>query len=364
MTISNSKSATQALWDTAVRRAKDPMTPLAISHEVSLIDVLINHDMGLDNDLVLRHRQVPPFASWWTSFLVTNRSVEQAFKFFAPIAEPRDIGHRLASKWRTQIDGRPTGKEAKYLGSLRVGYSMWQALFQSPWPTLDDVLDHLEKKDDRAKPVPRNAKEYTLIAPDDYGARIDPFLPLALAEIAAMAWGAIWVLGAADFTPDRFGVRFGDTTVGKLRRIIGRIFEESSGVNLNLDLYNEKCKGRNYLQLWSEWLHAIRPYRERHQRRIERTLKYRDGSQHEAVSSVGREYYTYRPQARDALIDAFDGDTGLADAHVDTAQSIVNHPDWRLQFFIKMSEATPVKSVDGLLTDTLHGKWHQGIFRR
>ena len=348
-----------------MRRAKDPMTPLVLGHEVNLIDVLINHDMGLDNDLVLRHGKVPLAATWWTSFLVTNRSVEQAFKLFAPIAEPRDIGHCLASKWAAAIDGRPTGKEAEYLGSLRVGYSMWQALCQSPWPTLDDVLDHMEKKNDGAKSPPRNAKEYTLIAPDDHGAHIDPFLPLALADIAAMAWGAIWVLWTGGFAPDRLGVRFGDTTVGKLRRTIGRRFAENCGVNLNIDLYNEKCRGRNYLQLWSEWLHAIGPWKMTCQRRVERTLKYRDGSQNEAVSRVGRgHYYAYQPEARDALIEAFDGNHGLADAHVDTAHSIANCQDWRLQFFVRMSEARPVELVDGVLTDTLHGKWHRGFFRK
>ena len=208
----------------------------------------------------------------------------------------------------------------------------------------------------------RNAKEYTLIAPDDHGAHIDPFLPLALADIAAMAWGAIV---DRDFAPDRLGVRFGDTTVGKLRRTIGRRFAENCGVNLNIDLYNEKCRGRNYLQLWSEWLHAIGPWKMTCQRRVERTLKYRDGSQNEAVSRVGRgHYYAYQPEARDALIEAFDGNHGLADAHVDTAHSIANCQDWRLQFFVRMSEARPVELVDGVLTDTLHGKWHRGFFRK
>ena len=124
------------LWGAVAQRLSEPGVQLSFDHELELMDVIINHDMGLANDPVLRYRHVPEPATWWTSFLVTNRSVEEAFKFIAPIAKPKDIGHCLKSKWADVIDASSHSYGKEVLGSLRSGYRLWQALFQSPWTNL------------------------------------------------------------------------------------------------------------------------------------------------------------------------------------------------------------------------------------
>ena len=341
--------------DWVAQRLNEPGARLAFHHELSLIDVIINHDMGLANNSIIRYSHVPVSATWWTSFLVTNRSVEQAFKFIAPIAGPRDIGHRLKSNWADVIEASSHSYGKDVLGSLRSGYRLWQALFQSPWPDLDALLGYVEEH--------RNAKEYVLILPDESGARISPLLPLALADIATMSWGAVWTMSKPDFDYTRFGVRFADTTPGRLRDIISRCFIGHCGVNLNIDLINEKSCEYGYLRLWSLLFHSLRQYKQTDRPGIPRALKYRDSSQREAVTYERERRYTYAmPHATDALMGFFDGDSGLAGAHADVAEILANTRDWRLQFFISISESRPVEVVEGALTDTTGGSWHRRVF--
>ena len=347
----------RAHWGLVAQRLNEPGVALSFHHELDLIDVIINHDMGVANDPVLRYRHVSESSTWWTSFLVTNRSVEQAFKFIAPIAEPRCVGHRLKSKWADIIEGGSHSYGQDVLGSLRNGFRLWQALFQSPWGNLDALLAHVEEQ--------RNAKEYVLIAPDQEGARVNPLLPLALADIAAMSWGAVWTMSEPCFDFTRLGVRFADTTLGKLRHIISRIFVDNCGVNLNITLINEMSLKYGYLRLWSPLFHTLRQYKRTDRPGIRRTLKYRDGSQHETVTSHGEPRYTYAaPHATDALVGFFDGDSGLAGAHADVAEILANTRDWRLQFFINISESRPLEVVDGALTDATGGSWHRRVFWR
>ena len=347
------------LWGAVAQRLSEPGIQLSFDHELELMDVIINHDMGLANDPVLRFRHVPEPATWWTSFLVTNRSVEQAFKFIVPIANPMDVGHCLKSKWADVIDASSHSYGKEMLGSLRSGYRLWQALFQSPWTDLGALLGHVEDH--------RNAKEYVLIDARRRGARIDPLLPLALADIAAMSWGAVWTMGKPDFDYTRFGVRFADTTPGKLRDIISRLFIDHCGVNLNINLVNEKSSEYGYLRLWSLLFHTLHQYKQTDWRSVRRTLKSRDGSQRdvEAVTYHGEPRYTYAtPHATDALVGFFDGDSGLAGAHADVAEILANTRDWRLQFFINISESRPLEVMDGALTDSTGGSWHRRVFWR
>ena len=349
----------RAHWGLVAQRLNEPGVALSFHHELDLIDVIMNHDMGLANDPVLRYRHVPESSTWWTSFLVTNRSVEQAFKFIAPIAEPKDVGHRLKSKWADVIERGSYSYGQDLLGSLRNGFRLWQALFQSPWGDLDVLLAHVEEQ--------HNAKEYVLIVPDQEGARVNPLLPLALADIAAMSWGAVWTMSKPGFDFTRLGVRFADTTLGKLRHIISRLFVDNCGVNLNINLVNEKSREHGYLRLWSLLFHTLRQYKRTDWRSVRRTLKSRDGSQRdvEAVTHHGEPRYTYAtPHATDALVGFFDGDSGLAGAHVDVAEILANTRDWRLQFFINISESHPLEVVDGALTDTTGGSWHRRVFWR
>ena len=188
----------------------------------------------------------------------------------------------------------------------------------------------------------RNAKEYVLILPDRAGARVDPLLPLALADIAAMSWGAVWTMSKPGFDFTRIGVRFADTTPGKLRDIISRLFIDHCGVNLNINLVNEKSREYGYLRLWSLLFHTLHQYKRTDWRSVRRTLKSRDGSQRdvEAVTHHGEPRYTYAaPHATNALVGFFDGDSGLAGAHAGVAETLANTRDWRLQFFINISES-------------------------
>ena len=284
--------------DAVTRRLNHPAVVVSLQHELDLIDVIINHDMGLAADFVLRHHSIPASATWWTSFLVTNRSVEQAFKFIAPIDEPRNIGHRLKSGWVDVINKEPDTHEHELLSSLREGYCHWQALFQSPWKDLGALLCHVEKE--------RNAKEYVLIEPKCDGAQIDLLLPLALADIAAMSWGAVWTMIKPSFDFTKFGVRFGDTTPGKLRRTIRSTFVRNCGVNLNTDLVNEKYHKYGYLRLWSLIFHAIGPHKERHRYSIKQVQKFRDGNPDDIITTEGALRYFYRaPETRDRINGVF-----------------------------------------------------------
>ena len=337
-----------------MQRLKDPAVVLSLQHELDLLDVIINHDMGLAADRVLRYGSVPVSAHWWTSFFVASRSVELAFKFIAPIDKPRNIGHLVKTKWADVIDKMPDTPEHDMLRSLREGYRHWQALFQSPWPDLDTLLFHYEGC--------RNAKEYVLIEPEQERAQIDLLLPLALADIATMSWGAVWTMIRPDFNSSKFEVRFVDTTSGKLERTIRRIFVHNCGVNLNTDLLNEKYREYGYLGLWSLIFHAISPYRGAE--RIERVQKSRDGTPNDiTVTEGGARRHSYgAPETKDKLMELFDDDDGLAGAHADVAEVLANTRDWRLRFFIKTSEFCPMKVVDGVLTDTTDGVWHPTVF--
>lgn len=339
------------------QRLEDPRVVLGFRRECALMDVVINHDMGLADDLVLAPHGIPEAAPRWASFLVGNRSVEQAFKIIAPIAEPKDIGHNLKSRWADVIDRSPQAREQDVLGSLRSGYLLWQGLFQSPWRDLDALLAHVESN--------RNAMEYVLIAPEQRGAQIDPLLPMALADVAAMSWGTAWTMSRSGFDPARLGVRLRDTTVGKLRDIIGSYFTDHSGVNLNIELVNEKCREHGYLRLWSRVFHALEPCKVTRRPAVQRTMKFRDGTQHEEIVDYeGAPRYAYTaPDASDALVEYL-GEEELARAHVDVAEALANTRDWRLQFFIKMSECAPIDRVDGVLTDSTSGAWRRGVFQR
>lgn len=338
-----------------MHRVEDPELVMSLHHELALIDVIINNDMGLAKDPVLRHGHVPESATWWTSFLVTNRSIEQAFKFIAPIADPREVGHRLKSRWADVIAGSSHSYGQDVLGSLKNGYRLWQALFQSPWEDLDALLGHVEKH--------RNAKEYVLIRPEEHGAQISPLLPLALADVATMCWGSVWAMTRPEFDPTRFGVRFRDTTLGRLRDIISNTFIDHSGVNLNIELVNEKNREYGYLRLWSllfyrlhRWKGTIRDY-------VRSTMKSRNGSPHVTATHAGLPRYAYAtPHSRDALVEFFNGDYGLAEAHADVIEVLANTRDWRLQFFINISETHPVEVVNGVLTDVTGGSWHRQAF--
>lgn len=339
-----------ARWRKVAQRLKEPDEQRGFRHELAHIDRIINHDVGP----VFGH-DGGEWAPRWTSFVVANRLVEQAFKLIAPIALPKEIGHRLKSKWADVMDGSPQSFGQDVLGSLSSGYGIWQALFQSPWPSLGELLSHLEQY--------RNAKEYVLVDPDEPGARIEPLLPLALADIAAMSWGALWYMGRQPFNVTGFGVRLGDTTVGRLRHIIRQVFKDKGGVNLNLALANEKYGEHGYLRLWSILFHTLRPYKEIHRDRLEHDLKYRDGSPNDVIGYDGAPRWVYAlPQARDVLAELFNGDGGLAEAHADVAEALLNTRDWRLQFFINMSECRPVELVDGTLTDTTKGAWRLGVW--
>lgn len=318
------------------------LTTSSLAYEVRYgIDAVINRDAGLGQGAMRRGPSIYGPSVWWKSFLVANRLCEQVVKFVEPV-DARDVGHRLKTKWLDVMHQRPVRGEHDRLGSLREGYRHWQAMFQSPWRTLDDLLDHVEKT--------RNAKEYVLIAPGEKRAEIHAALPMGLAEVSAMLLWAVTNRSRWEESTDTLGVRWDHTTHGRLRSTIGDVFERHAGANLNLDLLNEKCREHGYLRLWSLVFNRTRRFLLEEIVRGRRPLRSRDGRPDAVVEEPLGSKYRYAQSAKDVLLGLFDQDGGLAEAHVDVANELVNVPDWRLRFFIKASEHCPLEMVDGALT--------------
>ena len=319
---------------------------LAFEHELALMDLIIDHDTQggfVDHYWHKRWR--------WTSFLVANRSVEQAIKFFAPLSDSkRAFRHKIKSEWADVVRTRPGTPEHDLYGTLDEGYRLWNGLFQSRWANLDELLDHVQAL--------RNEKEYMLIKPRLEGAQMDPMLPLALADIARMVWRMGWHVNPIRGTP-RIGVRFGDTSVGGIRRVISDLFEAECGVNLNLDLLNAKIREHGWLPMWSLIFHTLHASKYTRTDRISVVLKFRDGQPADQGSRPSEPYQTYHQErAVGSLVDLF-GEEQLAEAHVDAARVMLKSPNWRLRYFIQASEYSPLDIIDGVLTDTSKGAWRQ-----
>ena len=324
---------------------------LAFEHELALMDLIIDRDTQGGFVDHYGHKR------WrWTSFLVANRSVEQAIKFFAPLSgSKRAFRHKIKSGWADVVRTRPGTPEHDLYGTLDEGYRLWNGLFQSGWGSLDALLEHVETL--------RNRKEYLLIEPTLEGAQIDPMLPLALADIARMVWRMGWRVNRSRGTP-KIGVRFGDTSVGEIRRVISRIFEAECGVNLNLDLLNAKTREHGWLPMWSLIFHILCPSKYTRTDRIPIVLKFRDGQPAGEGSRPGEPYETYHQErAVASLVDLF-GEEQLADAHVDAARVMLKSSNWRLRYFIQASEHTPLVIIDGMLTDTSKGAWRRPFLRQ
>ena len=144
-------------------------------------------------------------------------------------------------------------------------------MFQSPWHDWPALLSDVERT--------RNAKEYVLQHPQEQGAIIHPLLPLALADAVSMLRG-MTRLEAPD------GVQVRDTTIGRIRDLIGRVFTEKCGVNLNLELVNAKIREVGYLVLWSRIFNVLAQSKYVTTKRVWVKLKYRDGTGDRAVDRV------------------------------------------------------------------------------
>ena len=317
---------------------EDSMWALDVDHQVYILDQMVNNDIGLCNDLVLRSTNAY-WSSSWAAFIVANRLFEQLAKLVSPKRNPREIGHLVKTRWWDEVDTEePYNSDLEGLvDGLKTGFKWWNAMVQSPWADVGAMLDHLE--------TTHNDKEYVLLTPQRPEANIHPLLPLALADAASMLSGMLRC--------GKQGVRVADTTNGRIRNLIGRTFEEHAGVNLNIDLLKAITKEVGYLVLWSRIFNLLSKRKYVAGTRVQFEVKFRDGTNRVSkgeTSSAG--HYDYRQQAVGALMNMFDGDEGLAAAHVDVAKELANTRDWRLQFFIKISEVKTLAVVDRVLTDT------------
>ena len=314
------------------------MWALDVDHQVYILDQMVNNDIGLCNDSVLRSTKAY-WSSSWAAFIVANRLFEQLAKLVSPKGNPREIGHHVKTRWWDEVDTEePYNSDLKGLvDGLKTGFKWWNAMVQSPWADVGAMLDHLE--------TTRNAKEYILLTPQRPEANIHPLLPLALADAASMLSGMLRC--------GKQGVRVADTTNGRIRNLIVQTFVEHAGGDLNIDLLNAITKKVGYLVLWSRIFNSLKESKHTDSIRVPSEIKFRDGT-----NRVGRGEtfsagpYHYGQQAVGALMNMFDDDEGLAAAHVDVAKVLANTRDWRLQFFIKISEVKTLAVVDRVLTDT------------
>ena len=317
---------------------KDIVWATDTHHQTYILDLIVNNDVGLFNDMVLRSTNAYCSSSW-AAFIVANRLFEQLVKLVSPKLNPREIGHRVKTRWWDEID-----KEAPYdrvteglIDGLKGGFGWWNAMVQSPWADVGAMLDHVE--------MTHNAKEYVLLAPQRPGAAIHPLLPLALADAVSMLSGMLRY--------GKHGIRIADTTNGRIRNLIGRIFVKNAGVNLNIGLLNAITKEVGYLVLWSRIFNLLRESKYVASTRVRFEIKFRDGTNDvDKGERSSARHYDYHQQAVSALMDMFNGDEGLAAAHVDVAKVLANIRDWRLQFFIRISEVKVLGMVDRVLTDT------------
>lgn len=320
-------------------RAKD------IHIQCDLLDVLINNDKGMLNDLALRSFNTAS-STGWASFIVARRLHEQLAKLTTPSLDPMvDIGHDL-TKWYDARQVNESGQftDDKLVVRLDTGYMWWNAVFQGPWSTYRELLEH-------TKDLEGNRKEYALLAPHKDHAEIHPLHPLALADATRMLCGRL---------TGEHGVRVIDTTLGRIRQIISREFVESAGLNLDIDRVNQIIKRIGYLVLWSRVFNLLKPCKRTIRGRDSFRMKYRDGSGRvqEGVRP-SRVRYGYNDGGLAVLMETF-GTEELASAHLDVATVLANKRDWRLQTFIKCSEYRELVMVDGVLTDTTKGIWRRG----
>ena len=322
-----------------------PEKAMDIYVQCNLLDVLINNDKGMLNDLVLRSFNTYS-SSGWASFIVARRLHEQLAKMTTPSLDPKEVGHDLI-RW---IDAIEMNKDRQFsthdslILGLNTGYAWWNAIFQSPWSTYRELLEHT--KDPKG-----NHKEYSLLEPEKYHAKIHPLHPLALADATKMLCGLL---------KNKHGVRVIDTTPGHIRQIISRTFVEHAGVNLDIDQVNQVNKRIGYLVLWSRVFNLLRPYKRTIRGRDSFQMKYRDGSGEVAKGErPSQGHYGYDDSGAAVLMETF-GTEELAAAHLDVATVLANKRDWRLQTFIKCSEYRALVMVDGVLTDTTKGMWRQG----
>ena len=327
---------------------KDSVWAADTHHQAYILDQIVNNDIGLCNDIVLRSANAYCSSSW-AAFIVARRLFEQLAKLVSPNMDARKIGHRLKTRWWDEIDKEdPYNHVAEGLvDGLKGGFGWWNAMVQSPWADIEAMLDHVE--------TTFNAKEYVLYAPQRPGAAIHPLLPMALADAVSMLTGMLRYR--------KQGIRVADTTNGRVRNLIGRTFVDHAGVNLNIHLLNTILKGAGgYLVLWSQIFNLLRASKHVAHTSIQSEIKFRDGTENDASKMVvpSSGYYDYHHlQAVGVLMGMFAGDEGLAAAHVDVAKVLANIRDWRLQFFIRISEVEALTVVDRVLTDTTGGALRQ-----
>ena len=130
----------EQLADTA-----DGMWAMDVGHQTHILDLIVNNDIGLFNDAVLRSTNAY-FSSSWAAFIVANRLFEQLAKLVSPELEPRKIGHCVKTRWWDEIDAEaPFDRNPEGLvDGLETGFKWWNAMAQSPWADMGAMLDHLE----------------------------------------------------------------------------------------------------------------------------------------------------------------------------------------------------------------------------
>ena len=326
----------------------------AIWHEVGLLDDILYRDVGTCNDLVLRDAN-SYFSTGWTAFLVANRLHEQLVKLATPEFEPqKDIGHRIKRQWYNTLESE--ADQRRFFTELKIGYSWFQELFQTPWETLEDLYQEVENV--------QNNKEYALlymgrdVAPDpDRG--VHPLLPCALADVVALL---------ADLhlrQEEEKGIETSASSRCKIENAISRSVHDIACVNLNVELTNEAhAEYGGLLGFWSQLFHELRTSKRQVEVREVVPLFYGDGRQDgSTVHRPSKGKYEYDAgRAKLRLMHLLKGDEGLMEAYRRWAGLLANKRDWRLQFFIRLSEHNPIALGEGnVWRDPLKGAWHKFV---
>ena len=324
-----------------------------------MLDDILFRDVGACNDLVLRDGNAY-FSTGWTAFVTANRLHEQLLKRATPDLQPKregeaGIGHLILKKWFDVLAAEQ--QQRPFFEQMNIGYSWFQALFQTPWQTLRDLYQEVEST--------QNEKEYTLHSMPEgtSGTGVHPLLPCALADVISMLSD---LLCYGQDEGDGLNIRTKSCSIHRIGSVIGRELTEVGCVNLNVELMNAVYSDYGgEIGVWSRLFHDLKGAAMLEQTRETMPLFYGDAPHLDGstISRPTKGRYVYdAKKAESVLARMFRGDVGVVEAHRRWGGLLLGQRDWRLQLFRRISEHCPLeRREDGVWHDRCSGAWQKSV---